>query len=174
MLRVSITEAPIQAKDVLEGLASPQDGALLVFLGVVRDHHDGRRVRGLVYEAYREMAEETLALIAGEAGGRFGTDRIVVQHRVGALEVGEVSTAIAVATPHREEAYGASRYIIEEIKRRLPVWKLEEFEEGEARWVEGRVPPVHGEASGDSSDTMPGVDGNQGRAGGVEEGGGRE
>jgi len=147
MLRVSITHEAIRTQDLLDGVASPRDGALLVFLGVVRDHHDGRRVRGLVYEAYREMAEETLALIAGEAGDRFGTDRIAIQHRVGALRVGEVSTAIAVATPHREEAYGASRYIIEEIKRRLPVWKLEEYVEGEARWVEGRVPPVAGRAS---------------------------
>jgi molybdopterin synthase catalytic subunit len=145
MVRVSITEASIRPGDLLEGLASPRDGALLIFLGVVRDHHEGRRVRGLVYEAYREMAEETLARIAGEAGERFATDRIVVQHRIGALQVGEVSTAIAVATPHREEAYGASRYIIEEIKRRLPVWKLEEYVEGEARWLEGSVPPVAGD-----------------------------
>lgn len=150
MLRVSLTHEAIRTEDLLEGIASSRDGALVVFLGVVRDHHDGRRVRGLVYEAYREMAEETLARIAGEAGDRFGTDRIAVQHRVGALQVGEVSTAIAVATPHREEAYGASRYIIEEIKRRLPVWKLEEYVEGEARWVEGRVPSVEGRASGPS------------------------
>jgi molybdopterin synthase catalytic subunit len=152
MVRVSITEASIRPGDVLEGLASPRDGALLVFLGVVRDHHDGRRVRGLVYEAYREMAEETLGRIAGEARDRFGTDRIVVQHRVGALQVGEVSTAIAVATPHREEAYGASRYIIEEIKRRLPVWKLEEYVEGEARWLEGSVPPVEGDGPASGTD----------------------
>ena len=162
MPRVAITEETIRTEEFLRELASSQDGALLLFLGVVRDHHDGRRVRGLVYEAYREMAEETLARIAGEAEARFGTDRIVVLHRVGALVVGEVSTAIAVATPHREEAYGASRYIIEEIKKRLPVWKLEEYAEGEARWVEGRVPPAEGEAGG-TFGTLPGSMGTGGR-----------
>lgn len=152
MIRIAITGEVIRAEEFLEGLASPQDGALLLFLGIVRDHHDGRRVRGLVYEAYREMAEDTLNRIATEAGERFGTDRIVVLHRTGALQVGEVSTAIAVATPHREEAYGASRYIIEEIKKRLPVWKLEEYVEGERQWVEGTVPPV----GADNSATPPG------------------
>lgn len=142
MPRIGITERPISAQEFLDGVATSQDGALLLFLGVVRDHHGGRRVRGLVYEAYREMAEETLARIAAEAEERFGTDRIVVLHRVGTLEVGEVSTAIAVATPHREEAFGASRYIIEEIKKRLPVWKLESYLEGDSEWVKGHVPRV--------------------------------
>ncbi|MGW8266521.1 MAG: molybdenum cofactor biosynthesis protein MoaE [Longimicrobiales bacterium] len=174
MLRASVTHEAIRVEDFLEGLASSRDGALLVFLGVVRDHHDGRRVRGLVYEAYREMAEEMLTRIAGEAKDRFGTDRIVVQHRVGALRVGEVSTAIAVATPHREEAYDASRYIIEEIKRRLPVWKLEEYVGGEARWVDGKVPPVDGKAPETSPDDGAGEEGARGRPAGAEEGGGRE
>jgi molybdopterin synthase catalytic subunit len=148
MSRTAVTEHPIRVEAFLGEVASPSDGALLLFLGVVRDHYAGRKVTGLVYEAYREMAEETLERIAGEAEQRFGTDRILVLHRVGALGVGEVSTAIAIATPHREEAYGASRYIIEEIKRRLPVWKLERYLEGDAGWVDGRVPPVGGTKEG--------------------------
>jgi len=137
---VALTESPIRPEVVLEGLSSSSDGAVLLFLGVVRDENLGRRVVGLVYEAYRDMAEETLASIAREAGERFGTDRISVLHRVGALRVGEVSTAIGVATPHRSEAYGASRYIIEEIKKRLPVWKRESYSEGGDGWLTGTVP----------------------------------
>ncbi len=142
MIRASVTPDPIRPERVLEDLSTAEDGAVLLFLGVVRNHHQGKKVEGLVYEAYREMAEETLALIAAEAGERFGTDRVTVLHRIGALEVGEVSTAIGVATPHREEGYGASRYIIEEIKKRLPVWKLERYVDGDSGWVEGRIPPV--------------------------------
>jgi molybdopterin synthase catalytic subunit len=86
------------------------------------------------------MAEKTLEAIAGEASTRFDTDRIAVRHRVGALSVGDVATAIVVATPHREEAYKASRYIIEEIKKRLPVWKREHYRSGESGWVGGLEP----------------------------------
>jgi molybdopterin synthase catalytic subunit len=142
MARIAITEEKIRVETVLAEVASSSDGAVLLFLGVVRDHHEGRQVAGLVYEAYREMAEETLDRIAGEAEKRFATDRIVVLHRVGVLDVGEVSTAIAVGTPHREEAYGASRYVIEEIKSRLPIWKQERYVDGEGGWLEGRVPEV--------------------------------
>jgi molybdopterin synthase catalytic subunit len=144
MLHTAITEERIEVESLLGKVATSSDGAFLLFLGIVRDHHEGRRVTGLLYEAYREMAEETLERIAGEAEERFETDRIVVLHRVGALAVGEVSTAIAVATPHREAAYSASRYIIEEIKSRLPVWKQERFVNGDVGWVEGRVPEMEG------------------------------
>jgi molybdopterin synthase catalytic subunit len=142
MARTAITEEKIQVETVLREVGSSSDGAVLLFLGVVRDHHDGRQVAGLVYEAYREMAEETLERIAGEAEERFATDRIVVLHRVGALDVGEVSTAIAIGSPHREEAYGASRYVIEEIKSRLPIWKQERYVGGGSGWLEGTVPEV--------------------------------
>ena len=144
MLKVGITSDPIDVSQLLGDLPSSADGAVVLFLGVVRDHHEGRAVRGLVYEAYREMAEKELQGIAEEARGRFGPQRIVALHRVGALEVGEVSTAIGVAAPHREDAYGASRYIIEEIKRRLPIWKLERYRDGGEGWVAGRVPTEGG------------------------------
>jgi molybdopterin synthase catalytic subunit len=142
MARTAITEERIEVEAVLEEVASPSDGAVLLFLGVVRNHHEGRQVAGLVYEAYREMAKETLERIAREAEKRFATDRMVVLHRVGALDVGEVSTVIAVGTPHREEAYGASRYVIEEIKSRLPIWKRERYVDGGDGWLEGTVPEV--------------------------------
>ena len=141
MIRVDITEDPIDPGGVLDAFASEGDGAVLLFLGVIRDHNQGRTVRAVAYEAYSDMARETLETIAGEAGERIGTDRITVLHRVGMLEVGEIATAIAVASPHRAEAYEGSRYIIEEIKKRLPIWKKEAYVGGEEAWVEGQVPP---------------------------------
>jgi hypothetical protein len=116
------------------------------------------------------MAEETLALIAAEAGDRFGTDRIRVLHRIGPLRVGDVSTAIATATPHREEGFGASRYVIEEIKKRLPVWKLERYVEGDSEWVEGRIPPVTVSGEEPSSEDPHGID-SDGPSGAVVSGG---
>ena len=139
---VGMGEGPVDVERFLHGFASPEDGAVLLFLGTVRDHNDGRAVEGLEYEAYREMGEEVLAAIARETESRFGTGRIGIHHRTGKLAVGEVSTVIAVATPHREEAYGASRYIIEEIKKRLPVWKKEIYAGGDSHWLDGKVPPV--------------------------------
>ena len=128
-------------------VGSPEDGAVVLFLGTVRDHAEGRSVRGIRYEAYREMAEGVLAEITAEAARRLRTDRIAVIHRVGDLAVGEISVAIATSSPHRAEAYEASRYVIEEIKKRLPVWKLEQYVEGAPAWVEGHPleTPVNGE-----------------------------
>ena len=140
MIKVALSHEPQDLQSILSGLASQEDGALLLFLGVVRNHNEGRVVKGLDYEAYAAMGEEVLEEIAREAQESSGSDRILIHHRVGSLKVGEVSTVIAVATPHRQEAYQASRYIIEEIKKRLPVWKKEIYLEGDAGWVEGHVP----------------------------------
>jgi molybdopterin synthase catalytic subunit len=142
VIRVGITSEPFDIQRLISGFASEEDGALLLFLGVVRNHNEGREVAGLEYEAYEEMGEAVLEEIAREAQEGCGSDRILVQHRVGVLEVGGVSTVIAVATPHRAEAYEASRYIIEEIKKRLPVWKKENYVEGDSQWVMGHIPRV--------------------------------
>ncbi len=144
MIRAWLTRDPIQAEEVLDRVRAASDGAVVLFLGVVRDHNEGRDVRGIEYEAYQEMAMSVMTAIALEAGESVETDRIAVVHRTGELEVGEVSLAIAVGSPHREEAYQASRYIIEEIKKRVPVWKKERFADGETSWVEG-VRPEDGE-----------------------------
>jgi len=144
VVHAGLTGSIIDPEAVLARVAAPEDGAVLLFLGVVRDHNDGRSVTGMEYEAYEAMAEETLAGIAAEAAERWDTNRIAVVHRTGSLEVGEVSVAIAVSTPHREEAYAASRWVIEEIKKRLPVWKREHYVDGERRWVPGRRPSTSG------------------------------
>ena len=143
---IAIVTDPIDPAALLARVGGPSDGAVLLFLGTVRDHADGRSVDGLHYEAYQAMAEEVLAAIAREAAERLGTDRIAVVHRVGELRIGEASVAIAVSSPHRGEAYEASRYVIEEIKKRLPVWKQERYSAGDPRWVRGH--DLAGESSG--------------------------
>ncbi len=140
MIFTAITSDPIDTAGVLAKVGHAEDGAVLLFLGVVRDHNDGRPVSGVGYEAYAEMAEGVLAELAAEAAERLTTDRIAVIHRVGELGIGEASVAIAVSSPHRAEAYEASRYVIEEIKKRLPVWKHERYSDGTTDWVEGRRP----------------------------------
>ncbi len=150
MRHAAIVHEPIDPGAVLERVGEDRDGAVVLFLGVVRDHADGRAVSGVRYDAYEDMAIDVLTAIVGEAGDRFRTDRVAAVHRVGALRVGEVSVAIAVSSPHRAEAYEASRYVIEEIKRRLPVWKKERYVGGNEAWVEGAVPPVRAVAGDES------------------------
>jgi molybdopterin synthase catalytic subunit len=141
MVFASVCTDLIDTNEVLTRVGSDQDGATLLFLGVVRDHADGRPVSGMRYDAYEEMATPVLLGIAQEAADRTGSDRIAVVHRFGELSIGDVSVAIAVSTPHRAEAYDASRYVIEEIKKRLPVWKKEHYTDGGSEWVAGTVPP---------------------------------
>jgi molybdopterin synthase catalytic subunit len=145
-----MVRTPLDPGVILRKVGHPEDGAVLLFLGVVRNHADGRRVAGMRYDAYEAMATEVLSAIAAEAAERLGTDRLAVVHRVGDLDVGEPSVAIAVSSPHRAEAYDASRYVIEEIKKRLPVWKKERYVEGGEAWVEGSVPPVKAGKAGGS------------------------
>ena len=137
---VGVTQDPIDPAGLLTRVGAAEDGAQILFLGTVRDHNDGRPVRGVLYEAYQQMAEEVLAQVAGEAAAALRGGSVAVVHRVGELQVGEVSVAIAVSSPHRAEAYQASRYVIEEIKKRLPVWKQERYTDGDERWLSGHDP----------------------------------
>jgi molybdopterin synthase catalytic subunit len=136
----AIVREPIDPAHVSTLIGADEDGASVLFLGVVRDHNDGRSVGGVRYDAYEEMAAKVLSEIVEEAARSAGTDRVAAVHRIGELKVGEVSVAIAVSSPHRAEAYEASRYVIEEIKKRLPVWKKERYSDGAEEWVEGRTP----------------------------------
>jgi molybdopterin synthase catalytic subunit len=131
---------PIDAAQVLARVGGDADGAAILFIGTVRDHNDGRPVRGVFYEAYEEMATKVLSEIASEAGAKMDGGQIAAVHRVGELAIGELSVAIAVSSPHRAAAYDASRYVIEEIKKRLPVWKHERYVDGDARWLAGNDP----------------------------------
>ena len=135
-----VTADPIDTAGLLTRVGDPADGAVALFLGIVRNHNDSRSVTGMDYEGYAEMARAQLAAIVTDAAERAGSDRIAAVHRLGTLAVGEVSVAIAASTPHRAEAFEAARYVIEEIKKRLPVWKREHYLDSGAEWLDGRVP----------------------------------
>lgn len=136
-MRTAIVTRAIDPPALLAECAGSRNGAALLFLGTVRDMNDGQAVTALDYSAYGSMAERELAAIASEAAEQWSTDDIIVEHRTGQLGLGDISVAIAVAHPHRGPAYEASRYIIEELKKRLPVWKREHYADGSAEWVAG-------------------------------------
>jgi molybdopterin synthase catalytic subunit len=140
VLEAAVTSAPIDPGALLAVVGGAGDGAVLLFLGTVRDTNEGRPVKGIRYEAYEEMAGAVLAEVAAEAAARLGSGSLAVVHRVGELAVGEVSVAIAVSSAHRAAAYEASRHVIEEIKKRLPVWKHEHYTDGGSDWVRGQDP----------------------------------
>jgi molybdopterin synthase catalytic subunit len=134
-MRTAIVERPIAPEDLLTEVRNHRNGAAVLFLGTVRDVSDGLPVTALDYSAYGGMAERELGDIVAEAGEKWSTDDIVVEHRIGALALGDVSVAIAVAHAHRDAAYEASRYVIEELKKRLPIWKREHYLGADPRWV---------------------------------------
>jgi molybdopterin synthase catalytic subunit len=131
----AIVEQPIDVAAVLERVSRSANGATVLFLGMVRDLNEGRDVTGIEYTAYRAMAERELATIVGEAAALAGCDDIVVEHRLGQLAVGECSVAVAVGHPHRGRAFEAARYVIEELKQRVPIWKREHYVDGTREWV---------------------------------------
>lgn len=136
-----ITREPIDVARLLARVRTDADGAVLLFTGVVRDNHEGRAVEGLRYEAYEEMARRKLEAICGDVVRTHEVGEIAAEHRVGELAIGEASVAIAVAAPHRDAAYAASREIIERLKRELPIWKRERYVDGREEWLRGNVPP---------------------------------
>jgi molybdopterin synthase catalytic subunit len=135
---LAIGSAPLELTALVSelGAGSGADGAVVTFLGLVRNHNVGRRVRYLEYEAFEPLALKTFARIALEVQERWPGARLALHHRIGRLEIGEASIAIAAATAHRADAYAACRYAIERVKQIAPVWKREFFEGGDV-WIEG-------------------------------------
>jgi molybdopterin synthase catalytic subunit len=119
-----------------DGLSSGGDGAVVTFLGLVRNYNLGRSVRYLEYEAYAPLALKAFERIAAEIGDRWPSARLALHHRIGRLEIGEASIAIATRSPHRGDAYAACRYAIERVKQIAPIWKREFFDGGDV-WIEG-------------------------------------
>lgn len=134
-MRSTLTDRPIDTAALVAEVARAANGATLLFVGTVRDVNDGRPVTGIEYSAYRSMAQREMADIVREASERFDTTDIVVEHRLGELTLGDASVAIAVAHPRRGGAYDASRYVIEQLKKRVPIWKLELYVDGTREWV---------------------------------------
>jgi molybdopterin synthase catalytic subunit len=148
MMRTAIVDRSIDLAKLVAEVSANSNGATVLFVGTVRDANDGRAVTGIDYTAYRSMAERELAKIAREAGERFATTDIVVEHRVGTLALGDASVAIAVAHPRRAPAYDASRFVIEALKERVPIWKLEHYADGTREWVDNRArAPEHGDTN---------------------------
>jgi molybdopterin synthase catalytic subunit len=131
-----LVDRPIAADSLIAEVAAPANGAILLFLGVVREVNEGRSVTGIEYSAYEAMAARELDDIAREAGARFAPAAVCVEHRLGTLGLEEASVGIAVAHPHRGAAYDASRWVIEELKRRVPIWKREHYVDGTREWVD--------------------------------------
>lgn len=136
-----LTTAPISVASLLSTVQGPDRGGTCVFLGTVRGDED---VTGIDYSAYDDMAVAELERILAEAAERWKEARVTAQHRLGLVPVGEASIGIAAAAPHRDEAFAACRYVIEEVKQRLPVWKKELHADGSATWVDPSGKPVAG------------------------------
>lgn len=135
-MRTALVEHPIDTAALTAEVADVSNGATVLFVGTVRDMNEGRAVSGIEYSAYASMATLELDRIAREAAKKFGTENIVVEHRIGELALGDASVAIAVAHPRRASAFDAARHVIEQIKIRVPIWKLEHYRDGTREWVD--------------------------------------
>lgn len=131
----SLVRRPIELSRLVQAVRGPERGGIACFVGTVRDHHGGRSVLRLAYSAYEPMAEAECERILAEVAQREPAV-IALEHRLGELEVGEVSVAIAAAAAHRDAAFAACRYVIEELKHRVPIWKREFYGDGTVAWVE--------------------------------------
>ena len=131
-----LTRDAIDPMALVRLVSRPAHGAVLLFLGVVREVNDGRNVTGIEYSAYEAMAARELSAIADEATALFAEVDVAVEHRLGELALEEASVGIAVAHAHRGTAYDASRWIIEALKRRVPIWKREQYVVGTREWVD--------------------------------------
>jgi len=135
-----ITSENLTAEALVQRVRRDESGAVLVFLGVVRNHNLGRRVDFLEYDAYPQMAEKVMQEIAAEAQQRWDITDIAIQHRTGRLEIGETSLLVAVASAHRREGFEAGQWIVDRFKEIVPIWKKEVWEGGE-EWIEGELVP---------------------------------
>jgi molybdopterin synthase catalytic subunit len=133
---IRVTPDELDTVEAIQAVGSPAAGAINVFLGVVRDNNLGRKVQYLEYDAYPSMAEKVMRELAEEAKERFGLEDCAVLHRTGRLEIGEASLLIAVSCGHRSASFEAGHWLVNEVKKKVPVWKKEVWEDGEA-WIEG-------------------------------------
>ena len=129
-----LTDDPIDAHALVERVMRPSDGAYVLFEGVVRNHHEGKAVESIFYDAYRPMAEKEMEAIVSEIAARYPDVALAVVHRLGHLVVGDSSIAIVASSPHRAESFEACRLMIDRIKETVPIWKKERGPDGE-EWV---------------------------------------
>ncbi|OHD70620.1 MAG: molybdenum cofactor biosynthesis protein MoaE [Spirochaetes bacterium RBG_16_49_21] len=134
MKKIILQNEPIDMAQMLHEVESDSDGAVVSFVGKVRKNSRGKNVLHLEYEAYREMARKELAKAADEAEEKWGISNCLVAHRFGRIEVGEASIIIAVSSPHRHEAFLAAQYLIDTVKKKVPIWKKEYYSDGSS-WI---------------------------------------
>ncbi len=134
---VDLTNDPIDSAEMLARVGSPAAGAVVLFLGTTRELTAGRRTASLDYECYPEMARAKLAELEQEARRRWPIVECAIVHRVGHLELGDASVAIAVSTPHRRDAFAAGQWLIDELKQVVPIWKKENWADGTSEWSNG-------------------------------------
>jgi len=153
-----LTHEAIDLGRLVASVQSAARGGVACFLGTVRNHHGGREVLCLEYSAYAPMVEAECARITAEAEARWEV-AIALRHRIGRLDIGDAAVVVVAASAHREEAFVACRYVIEELKRRVPIWKREVFADGSVQWVGEAGKWVSGEAgrpaNTDAGDTAP-------------------
>jgi MoaE-MoaD fusion protein len=137
---VALIREPIDARSLVAAIKQGEDGAVVVFDGIVRNNTRGRRTLYLVYEAYEQMALDQMQGLAVEAVSEHGVRQVAIVHRLGRLAVGETSVLIAVASAHRAQAFEACRWLIDTLKKTVPIWKKEHFEDG-AVWADGEPFP---------------------------------
>lgn len=133
---IRVTPDVLDTNEAIAAVETPEAGAVNVFLGVVRNNNLGRAVQYLEYDAYPAMAEKVMRELGEEARARFGLEDVAVLHRTGRLEIGEASLLVAVSCGHRAESFEAGHWLVNEIKKKVPVWKKEVWEDGE-EWIEG-------------------------------------
>jgi molybdopterin synthase catalytic subunit len=131
---IAITASPIDLKMILESVVTPESGGMNIFVGTTRNHSHGKTVTALEYEAYESMALRKMQEIANQARTSWEVQRVSIVHRVGRVPVGESSVVIAVSAAHRDEAFRACRFLIDELKRVVPIWKREYFADGTVEW----------------------------------------
>ena len=132
---IHLTNDPIDTETILETVQSPAAGAVVLFLGMAREFTDGRQVSSLQYECYGEMAESKLAELEAEARRRWPLVDCAVVHRLGPVEIGQTSVAIAITSAHRQPAFEAAGWLIDRIKEIVPIWKKENWVDGTSQWV---------------------------------------
>lgn len=137
---IQLTDAPLDPAQALAAVASNEAGAIVLFLGVTREFTRGRQTTHLHYECYAAMAEKKLAGLEAEARRRWPLTGCHIVHRLGRLELGEASIAIAVSSPHRADAFAAGQWLIDTIKEVVPIWKEEHWADGTSEWVHPGVP----------------------------------
>ena len=131
----ALSEAAIDVEAFRSALASAHAGGVVLFEGVVRDHNAGRAVQGLAYQAYPELAQREGDAIVAEARARFGIEALACIHRTGTLAIGDVAVVVGASAAHRAAAFDAVRYVIDEVKRRVPIWKKERYADGDSEWL---------------------------------------